>query len=245
MRGMTLLVVDDEIWIRHKLIHRFDWNRFGIDRLLEAEDGEKALALMRNERVDIVITDMDMPFMDGADMMQIIRAEFPETRVVALSGYSDFETVHGALVGGAVEYLLKPVQEKELYAVIEKLTGTDRAKAVPEESPAAMLHQVRRYIDAHYAEELSLTQLAELFALSPSYLSRSFKRAFGVNLSAYITAQRLEAARRLLDEGRMSITQVAAETGYADYAYFSNLFRKQFGCSPREYQKAEESLQDK
>ena len=70
-----------------------------------------------------------------------------------------------------------------------------------------------------------------------SYLSRSFKRAFDVNLTAYITAQRMEAAKRLLNEGRMGITQIAAAVGYADYSYFSNLFRKQFGCSPRAYQK--------
>ena len=236
MSGKTLLIVDDEIWIRRKLMHRFDWARFGIDRLLEAEDGEKALALMRKERVDIVITDMDMPFMDGANMMRVIREEFPDIRVVALSGYSDFDTVHGALVGGAVDYLLKPVQEEQLYAVMEKLTCPEPAKAVPE---GDVLQQVRNYINAHYAEELSLVMLSERFGLSQSWLSRSFKRTFDVNLTTYITARRMKAALRLLDEGRLGIAQVAAEVGYADYAYFSNLFRRQYGCSPREYQKRE------
>ena len=234
MRGRTLLIVDDEPWIRHKLVHRFDWKRFGIDCLLEAEDGEKALETMRARSVDIVLTDMDMPFMDGADMMQVIRAEFPRVHVVVLSGYSDFGTVHGALVGGAVDYLLKPVREAELYAVMEKLTaGGDGG----DEPPDDVLHQVRAYIDAHYAEDLSLPALSERFNISQSYLSRSFKRAFDLNLTACITARRMEAARQLLDEGRLSIAQVAASVGYSDYAYFSNLFHRTCGCSPRDYQK--------
>lgn len=238
MRGRTLLIVDDEPWIRHKLTHRFDWKRFGIDRLLEAEDGEKALAVMRDQRVDIVLTDMDMPFMDGADMMQVIRAEFPRVHVVALSGYSDFETVHGALVGGAVDYLLKPVKEAELYAVMEKLTGdADDGNELPDDVP----HRVKAFIDAHFSEDLSLPMLSECFNISQSYLSRSFKRAFDLNLTAYVTARRVEAARQLLDEGRLSIAQVAAAVGYSDYAYFSNLFRRECGCSPRDYQKRQRS----
>ena len=234
MRRRTLLIVDDEPWIRHKLIHRFDWKRFGIERLLEAEDGEKALQLMRSLPVDIVFTDMNMPFMDGADMMQVIRAEFPRVHVVVLSGYSDFETVHGALVGGAVDYLLKPVKEAELYAVMEKLTGGAEDGIEP---PDDVPHRVKTFIDAHYAEDMSLPMLSERFNISQSYLSRSFKRAFDLNLTAYVTARRVEAARQLLDEGRLSITQVAAEVGYSDYAYFSNLFHRECGCSPRDYQK--------
>ncbi|MBQ8087860.1 MAG: response regulator [Clostridia bacterium] len=244
MRGNTLLIVDDEIWIRNKLMNRFDWKRFGIDRLLEAEDGEKALAQMRAERVDIVITDMDMPFMDGANMMQAIRSEFPDVQVIVLSGYSDFNTVHGAIVGGAVDYLLKPVQEEQLYAVMEKVT-----RGIAPESAAGKegigLRQIHDYMNSHYAEELSLSVLAERFNLSQSYLSRSFKKEFGVNITTHLTNLRMEAARKLLEEKRLSISQVALSVGYADYAYFSNLFHKQYGCSPREYQKGSKELQGK
>ena len=237
MTDKTLLIVDDEKWIRHKLVHHFDWKRFGIDRLLEAADGEEALALLRSERVDVVITDMDMPFMNGADMMQVIQREFPSMPVVVLSGYSDFDMVHGALVGGAVEYLLKPVQETQLYAVMEKVTGAARQDETAEDEDGYSLNRLRDYIDAHFAEDLSLDELSRRFSLSQSYLSRSFKRIFGVNLSTYITTRRMEEAARLLDRGHLSISQVASGIGYADYAYFSNLFRKHFGCSPRDYQK--------
>jgi AraC-like DNA-binding protein len=154
--------------------------------------------------------------MDGADMMRAIQAEFPDARVVALSGYSDFDTVHGALVGGAVDYLLKPVQEAQLYAVLEKLTRSETP-----ETPAEgdVLRQVRDYIDANYAEELSLGMLSERFGLSQSWLSRSFKRAFDVNLTAYVTARRMKAALRLLETSSFegvgsSALELSGEAGF-------------------------------
>ena len=69
----TLLIVDDEYWIRYKLANRFDWAQFEIGRILEAANGEEALKQIESEPVDVVITDMDMPYMDGGTFMQALR----------------------------------------------------------------------------------------------------------------------------------------------------------------------------
>lgn len=118
---MTLLVIDDEYWIRYKLVHQFDWARFGILTILEAANGEAATEVMKRERVDVILTDMDMPFMNGETLIGWVQANYPETFILVLSGYSDFSMVRSAMVGGALDYLLKPVQEKELYAALERI----------------------------------------------------------------------------------------------------------------------------
>ncbi len=118
--NFTLLIVDDEYWARYKLVHQYRWDKVHVDRILEAEDGEKAISVIEANHVDLVITDMDMPYMTGGALAESISEQYPKISVIALSGYSDFPTVHSAIVGGVVDYLLKPVSEEDLFSVIQK-----------------------------------------------------------------------------------------------------------------------------
>ena len=117
----TLLIVDDEYWIRYKIINRFDWAQFDIGKILEAANGEEALKQMESAEVDVVITDMDMPYMDGGTFMRELRRAHKEVPVIVLSGYSDFPIVREAVLGGAVDYILKPVKPEELYAAFRRV----------------------------------------------------------------------------------------------------------------------------
>lgn len=106
------------------------------------------------------------------------------------------------------------------------------------ESATGVMEQVRQYVDAHYIEDLSLGDLASRFGLDGSYLSRSFKQAAGSNLTVYVTQLRVAEAKRLLQRRELSITEVAQAVGYGDYAYFSRVFKKLTGISPRQYREA-------
>lgn len=237
----TLLIVDDEYWIRYKLINRFDWAQFDIGKILEAANGEEALKQMESHPVDIVITDMDMPYMEGGTFMQELRKAHKDVPIIVLSGYSDFSFMHEAILGGAVDYLLKPVKPEELYAAFRRVLNLNPDSPAPSEPAFSVnrgtLEQIQRYIQNHFEEELSLPRLSDLFKVSQSHLSRSFKKEFGINLTTYINTCRLNAAKEMLDKGEKNITETASLVGYADYAYFSSLFKKQFGVSPREYLK--------
>ena len=238
----TLLIVDDEYWIRYKLANRFDWAQFEIGKILEAANGEEALKQIESEPVDVVITDMDMPYMDGGTFMQALRERHKDIPVVVLSGYSDFHIVREAILGGAMDYILKPVKPEELYEALRRVLNHAPAHSAKPAEPfgsvnQSTLVQIQEYIRGHFEEELSLPRLSELFNVSQSHISRSFKKEFGVNLTVFINSCRLNAAREMLDKGEKNITETAALVGYSDYAYFSSLFKKQFGLSPREYLK--------
>lgn len=115
-----LLIVDDESWVRERLKCTIDWNKIGLEVVGEAEDGEEALELTEKLSPDIVITDIRMPCIDGIDYIKRLRDNKNATRVILISGYSDFDYAKKAIKLGAFDYILKPIEDDELISVIER-----------------------------------------------------------------------------------------------------------------------------
>lgn len=93
---------------------------------------------------------------------------------------------------------------------------------------------VRRYIDYHFAEPISLESLARRFFVSKEYLSRAFKTFAGENMTDYITRKRMERAHALILQKQYEIRQISRIVGYEDNAYFYRVFKKYYGCTPGE-----------
>lgn len=105
------------------------------------------------------------------------------------------------------------------------------------ESGKSIVAKARDYIDMNYMnDELSLLVVAEAVGLSPSYLSTQFKKKYGQNLSEYIAAARIAHARELLCCTSKMIYEVAYDVGFRDYRYFSQIFKKYTGQTPRQFQ---------
>lgn len=104
------------------------------------------------------------------------------------------------------------------------------------EKPDLIIRDIQTYIVEHL-DEVTRTKLAEAFYLSPNYLSRLFRKETGTGLSEYIQNERMQLARRLLLQNKLSINQIAIETGYPSFAHFSKQFKKFFGMTPGEYRK--------
>ncbi len=118
--SFRLLIADDEHWVRENLMHVLDWRDLMIETLEPAVDGEDALRKVESGRPDILITDINMPFVSGNDVIRSVKERYPRTAVIVLSGYSDFAFVREALMCGAVDYLLKPVSKSALLGALEK-----------------------------------------------------------------------------------------------------------------------------
>lgn len=111
---MRLLIAEDELWLRKRLVSTIDWSSYGISEVYEAEDGGEALEIALKEKPDIVITDIRMPELSGIDLMKKLNENSIFSKMIVVSGYDDFEYAQGALRMGAINYLLKPVDEEEL-----------------------------------------------------------------------------------------------------------------------------------
>ncbi len=118
---LKVFLVEDEATIRETLRDTVPWNSCGYVFAGEASDGEVALPLIAKTRPDVLITDIKMPFMDGLTLASIVRSEFPEIKIVIISGYDDFEFAKKAIEFGASEYLLKPVTKTNLVKVLDEL----------------------------------------------------------------------------------------------------------------------------
>lgn len=121
---MKLLIVDDEIWSRQLIKNILKWHEYGFDEIYEAGNGEEAITLLKQKQINLIITDMRMPKIDGALLLQHLRDSGYDSEVIVMSGYEDYKYLHEALKTKAIDYLLKPVVKKELISAVE--TGIER-----------------------------------------------------------------------------------------------------------------------
>jgi AraC-like DNA-binding protein len=150
--------------------------------------------------------------------------------------FSRLERLHRAVASGA------PTMDREsfLLAVVAHLSRThveQRRESLQVGKEDFVVQKVREYLEAHYAEDVSLAQLGALTSRSFFHLARAFSRAFGLPPHAYLESVRVEHARELLKSG-MSVVDTALSVGYSDQSHFTNRFRRHTGITPSQYRSA-------
>jgi DNA-binding NtrC family response regulator len=115
--AVSILIVDDEEMMRsllEKILGREGY------KIKTAEDGVAALDVLRTEKIDIIISDMKMPRMNGFELLKIVKKEHPRIGVIIMTAYGDTYTVKDALLLGADEYMTKPFKSYEIALVVER-----------------------------------------------------------------------------------------------------------------------------
>lgn len=122
-----VLLVDDEILVREAIGAKIEWGQLGFELVGDCENGKDAIEFLKETPVDVVLTDICMPYIDGMGLSKYIHENLPQTTTIIFSGYSDFEYAKQAIQYKVAEYILKPVTAKELSEVLnrirEKLDG--------------------------------------------------------------------------------------------------------------------------
>lgn len=117
---LKVFLVEDELLIREG-IKKMPWEEEGFSFVGEASDGELAYPMIMEKKPDILITDIRMPFMDGIELSRLVREKLPETKVIFLSGYNEFEYAKEAISIGVTDYLLKPINAAKLMEAIHRV----------------------------------------------------------------------------------------------------------------------------
>jgi two-component system response regulator YesN len=257
-----VMLVDDEIGALEEIAYYIEQANLGFHVTAKAQGGEDALFYLEMVKPDLVVTDIRMPVIDGLQLLTQMREAGWRGRAAIISGYNDFVYAQQAIRLEVCEYLLKPVFPNDIYGVLERtrafftaeqaekmqLRQEIQAELQTADLPAIddlippYIAKAKKYIQAHYAETITLTQVAKVVAVNPAYLSASFARHCGVNFLEYLTKYRLVKAKDLLERTNLPIQEIASQIGYSNLTYFNRIFRRATSQTPGAYRVSRRSL---
>jgi len=165
---MKLLIVDDEKSVRDRLCG-IDWASQGVDEVMVATHGLEGLQLVYDRHPDVILSDINMPVMNGIEMIRQVRARFPWIEVIVLSGYDDFDYIRECMRSQVVDYILKPINEQELLETFQKVktklgnknTEEYRAEAARFEKQKIVTGLRRRFLRHYFSEKLTEEEIEE------------------------------------------------------------------------------------
>jgi two-component system, response regulator YesN len=252
-----IVIVEDETYIRKGMVVTTPWEQLGCKVIGEAGDGQEGYELISRLKPDIVITDVNMPVMDGIEMLRKLEGD-SNAEYIIISGYNDFAYAQQAIKLGVRDYLLKPIDDDDFYRTIKKVTlNIEKKRRIARQQERSLLirdgkeilakeegfdanHDSRQlyvmkameWIEVHYSENIGISDAALELKISESYLSRLFKSHMGFTFVEYLTDYRIREAIELLKDHHIKIYEVSEKVGYNDPKYFGILFKKKIGVSP-------------
>jgi len=245
-----VIIIDDEDIIVQGLKKVVNWAKYGCEVVATASDAKSGAKAIRENNPDILFTDIKMPNMDGLTMLAGLKGEFHNMQITVLTGYRDFEYAKRALHLGVTRFLLKPSKMNELEEALQVMTenldklqpdAPEKQKESEEEhhdgNPANsfIVRSALQYIEVHYAEKLTLTELAEKTYVSQWYLSKLLNKYTNKSFCDLLNQTRIKKAKKLLKDPSLKIHEVSDMLGFNDVTHFSKIFKKIEQVSPNEY----------
>ena len=236
-----VMVADDEIYMLEAMEKLIDWKKLDCQLVYKAQNGQELLEYMKRDVPDIIITDIKMPLVSGIEVAQYVYDHMLPTKVIILSAYADFEYAQEAIQYDVCGYIVKTSVIEMLPGMIKKAIKklsipVDSERERGEHYADDIFGKLQKYIEEHFMDKLTLHQIAHEIHANGSYLSRLYKLKTGHNLFDVINKMKLEKAKEYISQGN-KIYEAAQKVGFDDVSYFSRVFRKYEGCSPREYEK--------
>ncbi|QUH29025.1 response regulator transcription factor [Vallitalea guaymasensis] len=153
----NLLIVDDEITAVKGLAYGISWNDIGIDEIFTAYNGQEALEIINNHKIDILISDIRMPLITGLELAEKIQETYPLTKIILISGYDEFDYAQEAIKYQVFRYLTKPIANEEVKEVVNEALGDIKnslKKNKELEKANLQIEEMMPYVIKDYYEEI-------------------------------------------------------------------------------------------
>lgn len=254
---IQILIADDEMLERTVLCKTLQKNLEDRCVIFQAENGREALKIYEEQKIQIAIMDIEMPGINGIEAAEKIRERDKKCCIIFLTAFDEFAYARKAITVRALDYLLKPYEERELMLVVEEAirlvkeqegeeseaeeytADFDSEELSADDSENARLAEVKekieQYICENYIYDISMQDLAHAMNYSEAYFCKLFKQYFGRNFTSYLTEYRVGAAKKLLEDPMVNVKEIGKAVGYGDSNYFAKVFRRVSGMSPTEY----------
>lgn len=250
------LLVDDEMVVVNAMNRRIQWDKYGVDRVFTAGSMEQAQEIFQKERVDFMLSDVEMPQGNGIELFEWVKMHYPATECIYVTCHPEYDYMREAMRLGSADYILKPIDYDEMDKILTELVarlnrGNTETVQIPEnirmdiaiqeagEPHNASIHSAKHFILKHIQENICIDDIAEEVHLNAQYLMRLFKKEMGVSILEYITDERIKLAKEILLKTDYPINQVADSVGYANYSYFTKIFKRATGVSPKKYRQVQ------
>ena len=239
---MNVLIVDDDIPYLRSIRDEICWQTLSVENIYTATCAADASVLLNTRTIDLLITDIEMPGKSGLDLIQWCKEQKRACIVIILSSFPDFSYAQRAISLGVFAYLLKSGDQTILENMIRRaaaqiLHSQEGNIELAEKRQSQQIEKIQYYISEHITEEIRRDALAEYVGFTPEYLSSFFKKETGTTLNTYINNEKIRFAQRMLLQTDLPVSVIAQNLGFETSSYFTALFRKTTGMTPREYRK--------
>ncbi|WP_321334667.1 two-component regulator propeller domain-containing protein [uncultured Bacteroides sp.] len=258
MKGYTLLLVEDNETMLAFILDRLQ-ELFTVET---ASNGGEALEILRRCHIDLVISDIMMPVMNGWELCKEIKSDIDlcHIPVIFLTAKNDLESKINGLKIGAEAYVEKPFSFNYLKTQVLSLLSNRRKEREAfakrpffpvnnmqmNKADEEFMNKVISVIQDNITDDnFNVEHMAEILCMSRSSLLRKIKILFNLSPVDFIRLIRLKKAAELIQEGKYRIGDICYMVGINSSSYFSKLFLKQFGMTPKDFEKKQQTVNNK
>lgn len=243
------IIIDDEKNLRERFMRFFPWEQFDFEVIATAKNGFEGLKLIEDLSPDLVFTDIKMPKMDGIQLASKVNTFFPQTRVVILSAYSDFDYAQSAIKYNVKGYLVKPLLKEDFITLMSTLqsAGTFNKKKghdnlVTKEIPVSdndneYIKFAKRYIQENYDQPITIKDITNQLYIHNAYFSKLFNEHMGIGFCNYLNIVRVERAKDLLKYSDYQLKDISCKVGFSSHSYFNKVFKEVVGLTPLKFKR--------
>lgn len=238
-----IIICDDEITIRNGLKNLIETSDSKLKVAGLASNGFEACNIINEIKPELVLMDINMPGLNGLEVIKESASSSPFTKFIIILGYDEFQYAQKAIQLKVVDYLLKPIDKKNLFVVIENAVNScvneKKANIESNMENLSLAEESIKFIYKNYNNcELTLKSMASQLHVSESYLTRIIKKKANMNFSELLTKVRMEAAIFLiLSTASLSSLEISERVGYKSQHYFCKVFKEYTGMTPTAYKK--------
>ncbi|MBL8131793.1 MAG: substrate-binding domain-containing protein [Anaerolineae bacterium] len=235
-RHRTVLVVDDEPSTL-EMHARIVQSHASSNRVLKARNGREALDILHHEVVDLILLDLQMPEMDGFQVLEAMRQmeSVSGIPVIVVTGKVLTEHDMSRLNEGIAAVLGKGLFSIE--ETISHITSALEHKRKLSEESRRLIRMAMGYIHQNFAESLSRGDIARHVGISEDHLTFCFRKELGTTPVTYLQRYRINQAKNLLRDSQQTISDIAQNVGFSDSSYFSRIFHRETGISPDSFRR--------
>jgi two-component system response regulator YesN len=246
-----VVIVDDEDIIVEGLKKIVHWEDFDCMVVATASDSRSGAEIIRKHKPDILFTDIKMGDINGLAMIAGLKSEFPDLQITVLTGYRNFDYAQSAINLGVDRFLLKPSKMNEINEALKFMTerlhnlsdqreSLQGRQSVPQDESRCtannfIINFALKFLEEHYSEKLTLTQLAENTHVSKWHLSKLLNNYEAGGYNDILNRIRIEKAKLLLKNPSLRIVEISELCGFNDATHFSKIFKNLENMTPKKY----------